>query len=843
MWRKFQTNIKFIFGVILFSSVIYGSTFVAEATTFGNEQLQNSGLLSELLTPLPRAGEDMDAIFRQIDDGESLEGWQQMLTNEPVEFPVAEQNNSAKRKYYMYFGSIDTKSADGTGGLSNKGQTIGSSAISAGQFQIVTKVAEGKQGGATGPTQTWMSYNYIQGLMGAESYALGLMKTPTGQMVTGSKYQFANSYEGSLTGNFRIQRLYQYPDPDAPKLRAYGIVYKSGVPAGAIRVTMTPISTNGKMKQGRVKADIRYQNLLAEEADYTFAYGVHSDLAGNHSNTPTYSLGNLEGLYVGVDGKTPSQLTPDNTPYRVYFWRDGYENQPKTMHPDYSYSSTPRSIFDYIGTNTGTGTATPAWNPYAPGMALEADPGRGMQIKDKYNHPVYAFKWDQLLLGQNSIGNIALDISVTEDGGVPQDPPELTLDKEKDFSTGEAYMLTGKWKDKDSSSVELFYSIDGKPAQSLSGTILNPNKGIDELFTINLDATDIPLGNHTITVYVRDKEGNESDVQVFKLIEPTPPIITLDQTEDKSLGVDYTLSGSFTDQESEQVTIWYQVDEQPAKATKTYPNTAINTALPYEFTIPAAEIPEGPHNIQVYAIDSEGKQSNVELFKLTEATANLIVEFVDENKNELNKSETIPGTVGVDKIDLTDKSKYNVASIISKLENDGYKLIDFPADQHEIILPAGGRVVQYVFEGQLRLVSAPELIQFGQQKYNAKVTRVNDPIYDKDLIVKDNRTSVGRWTLTAKLTKEMTSTTDPSAVLKNAVRYVYDGDEIIIGKDTALPIMVHDTLTKDPYNISDTWSGTQTGDGVKLEVNPGDVKKMGSYEGEILWELAATPVS
>ncbi|MGX7264584.1 WxL domain-containing protein [Enterococcus crotali] len=841
MWREIQAKIKFIFAVIICFSAIYGSAFITEATAVENEQLQNNNLLAESLIPLPRVGEDLDAIFRQLDEGESLEGWQQMLTNEPVEFPVAEQNNIANRKYYMYFGSIDTSTADGLGQLSSRGKTIGSEAISAGQFQIITQVAEGKQGGASGAAQKWMSYNFFQGRLGPDAYGLSLMKTPLGQVVKGSNYKFANSFEG-FSGNFRIQRLYQHPDPETPQIRAYAAIYYMGNVAGVLRVTMTPISTNGKMKQGRVRADLRYMNLMAEKADYTFAYGVHSDLAGNHNSTPTYSLGNLEGLYVGVDGVTASQKTPDNLPYRVYFWRDGYENQPKTIHPNYSYSNTPRDIYEYIGTNPGVGTATPAWNPYDLGMLLNDDPGRGVQIKDKLNHPVYAFKWDQMPLAQNEIANVALDISVTEDGGVPQDPPELSLDKEKDFSRGEDYILTGKWKDKDSSSVELFYSIDGGTTQSLNGMIQNPNKGTEESFSIHLSADEIPLGNHTITVYIKDKEGNESEAE-FYLIEPTPPIITLDQTEDTSLGIDYTLSGTFTDLESDNVTIWYQVDEKPAKAAKMYLNKPVNTALPYDFTIPSTEIPEGPHTIKVYAVDSEGKQSNIEIFKLTESTAELTIEFVDENNKQIHASEKIIGTVGVDKIDLTDKSKYNIVTIISELENDSYKLMEFPLDQTEIVIPSGGRTVQYVFEGQLRIVSAPELIQFGKQKYDAKVTRINDPIYDKDLIVKDNRTSMGRWTLMAKLTKEMTSTIDTSIILKNAIRYVYDGKESTISKDTALPIMIHEAVTKDPYNISNTWSGTQTGDGIKLEVDPGDVKTIGEYQGEILWELAATPVS
>lgn len=148
--------------------------------------------------------------------------------------------------------------------------------------------------------------------------------------------------------------------------------------------------------------------------------------------------------------------------------------------------------------------------------------------------------------------------------------------------------------------------------------------------------------------------------------------------------------------------------------------------------------------------------------------------------------------------------------------------------------------------GVLELASAPTEIDFGSVKYQGKKTRLNTAEHHgADLIVKDSRANKKGWSLTAKMTTPMTSTTPDAPVytLDGAVKYVYKNREITLNGG-AQDIMVQDAVTGGSiegatYNISDTWS--ESGDGFKFEVSAQDVKALGSYQGEILWELGDAP--
>lgn len=100
----------------------------------------------------------------------------------------------------------------------------------------------------------------------------------------------------------------------------------------------------------------------------------------------------------------------------------------------------------------------------------------------------------------------------------PNTPPDILLDKNKDISTGKAYTVTGKWRDLDSQSVIIMYSVDGLPAK-FGQFYTNPKKGVYQPFTFEIPASEIPLGNHTIEVFAGDTEGLISNVEKL-LLEP-----------------------------------------------------------------------------------------------------------------------------------------------------------------------------------------------------------------------------------------------------------------------------------------------------------------------------------
>lgn len=147
----------------------------------------------------------------------------------------------------------------------------------------------------------------------------------------------------------------------------------------------------------------------------------------------------------------------------------------------------------------------------------------------------------------------------------------------------------------------------------------------------------------------------------------------------------------------------------------------------------------------------------------------------------------------------------------------------------------------YAKTGALQLVSAPEEIDFGAVKYQGKTTRINSAKRAGDLIVKDTRSSKEGWSLTAKLTKQMTSVDNSKYTLNDALRYVYQKKEIILntGAQEIMKQTASASQDEEVYNISDSWSST--GDGFKFEVSAQDVKELGIYQGEILWQLGPTP--
>ncbi|MGM0219553.1 isopeptide-forming domain-containing fimbrial protein [Enterococcus sp. AZ126] len=146
--------------------------------------------------------------------------------------------------------------------------------------------------------------------------------------------------------------------------------------------------------------------------------------------------------------------------------------------------------------------------------------------------------------------------------------------------------------------------------------------------------------------------------------------------------------------------------------------------------------------------------------------------------------------------------------------------------------------------GVLELASAPTEIDFGSVKYQGKTTRINSAKHQgADLVVKDSRANKKGWSLTAKLTTPMTSTDPdvPAYTLDGALKYVYKNNEITLnGGAQDIMIQASNASTSETtYNISDTWS--ESGDGFKFEASAQDVKTLGTYQGEILWELGDTP--
>ncbi|PFJ19206.1 hypothetical protein COD67_22600, partial [Bacillus cereus] len=117
-----------------------------------------------------------------------------------------------------------------------------------------------------------------------------------------------------------------------------------------------------------------------------------------------------------------------------------------------------------------------------------------------------------------------------------------------------------------------------------------------------------------------DGDGASSSPASVKIIVESPPTITLTDADKEiplDLGTGYTISGSWSDLDSNAVDLYYVVDGgTPVKFAPSVSNsTNKGEEVNYQYTIPADQLSVGIHQITVYAVDDTSRQSNTE--KLT----------------------------------------------------------------------------------------------------------------------------------------------------------------------------------------------------------------------------------
>ena len=98
--------------------------------------------------------------------------------------------------------------------------------------------------------------------------------------------------------------------------------------------------------------------------------------------------------------------------------------------------------------------------------------------------------------------------------------PTLTLadaGKSVDVTEGDAYKFNGTWKDVDSDTANLSYSVDGGSAVSFASDVKNDPKGQDHNYSATVPATSLPLGTHKVSVYAVDSDGAKSNVETVTI--------------------------------------------------------------------------------------------------------------------------------------------------------------------------------------------------------------------------------------------------------------------------------------------------------------------------------------
>ncbi|WP_321386413.1 WxL domain-containing protein [uncultured Enterococcus sp.] len=223
---------------------------------------------------------------------------------------------------------------------------------------------------------------------------------------------------------------------------------------------------------------------------------------------------------------------------------------------------------------------------------------------------------------------------------------------------------------------------------------------------------------------------------------------------------------------------------------------------------------------------------------LYSAKTTLTINFINEVGAELHAPIVQEHNIG-DFVDL--QIDQDVRDAIAAIEASQYVLDEWPNDEDNIEIVVNGTEVTYKFIGTLSIHSAPDVINFGDQKVGMFGTKVREPEYDNPFVIWDNRAGLGSWTLTAKLETPLTNLDDNTKVLVDAIRYQVTDDEAseITLNDQSQDIAIRNHPTAGEYVLSDEWSAD--GKGFKLEVPAGAVRKLGKYQATILWKLGATP--
>ncbi|MDT1958935.1 WxL domain-containing protein [Carnobacterium divergens] len=138
--------------------------------------------------------------------------------------------------------------------------------------------------------------------------------------------------------------------------------------------------------------------------------------------------------------------------------------------------------------------------------------------------------------------------------------------------------------------------------------------------------------------------------------------------------------------------------------------------------------------------------------------------------------------------------------------------------------------------GMLEFVSAPKTISFGDNlKISSNTKEYPVELLDDNLVVQDSRAIKESWTLTAKMTQELTSPTKKT--LPNSLQYIRDGQKNVMSSDSLI-IEEQTSNDDDEVVVSEKWDSKSNG--FILSVKPGEAYPE-AYQGTIEWTLQDTP--
>lgn len=612
-------------------------------------------------------------------------------------------------------------------------------------------------------------------------------------------------------------------------------IWKNNIPSG------TDVNITGPPSDSFIKVglfDIKSQNANTDSEAASRPYPV--TLGGNDSEFAS-TLGKYNPIrYKRISGRntapeiiwTPVTDADKTLRVRVYLGEEptGYDSEGNTiLQPVYAQAGEVNVyLTDVYGQNYGP-IATDQ-NGYV-SIPVEFQKA-GLEVKAYAERGQPGHMWT----GETSEFTV-IDIT-------PPEPATVVGDK----VTNATKQLIGENLEPDA---KVFLTISG--STSNAGTLVPAGTvGADGKWTHDLSAY-LNAGD-TVTIYLQDDAEKISADVAAQLLQPKLPITHTDSGNINPYPNDVTYSDA-TFKKATSYTVEDIIPDQPSmtKTLKVYRNGTetttpqVNDTATYTLTaknnkpitytttwvdvVITDTIPEGL-DFDAASVKINGNTPPAGAVTYAEDTRLLTVNVGDLD-SQVEAVVTFDAKINRDRIGETIRNEAKASGTTPRETNDPFVPGINPDPIYEVKEATAYVDTPGTIAGVLEITSAPAELNFGVEKNNVD-TRVNQAIYSEPLTVSDSRAQRDGWTLRAQLEQVLTNVDDSSKTLPQALRYKRGGSEIILNGSPQV-IYSDDSGAAGDFVVSDDWS--ESGDGFKLEVPAGQVRKLGEYQAVILWTL------
>ncbi|MBO0447658.1 WxL domain-containing protein [Enterococcus ureilyticus] len=344
------------------------------------------------------------------------------------------------------------------------------------------------------------------------------------------------------------------------------------------------------------------------------------------------------------------------------------------------------------------------------------------------------------------------------------------------------------------------------------------------------------VGPSSFQVTLTDEKGNTGDVTV--------PIFIQNENSVKSskyiiYGNDFSVDSKNypkTDEslltmirEKAGLKLWQYEDLSVKELTNTQLNLSVTKLPPTSASFDPTE--GGIYELSAsYGSGTEEVDKKLNMTVIPTITK-VNIDFVDEKGTPIIEGISFDAKVG-ESIDLSNNPQ--IKEKIDAVKSLNYVLDKVPTDEKNLLVTPNINP-KYTFKGTLFIQSAPNTINFGDQNVSVLDKTYANPEYDQDLIIWDNRQTLGTWKITLKQSQDFSIPDDPSQKLPDVLSYQTAGEEKMISTD-AQEVFSSKHQSTGKYDISqETWGPEKQG--LRLNVPVGSVKQIGKYETTLTWQI------